>query len=302
MFSTLSASEKRARFREGLRSGKLLRLPGAFSPYVAKLVGRRKFDGIYISGAGLAADLGLPDIGLITMTEVVARGGAIARTTDLPAIIDIDTGFGEPLNAARTIYELENAGLTGFHLEDQENPKRCGHLDGKAIVSTEAMVRKLKAAVDTRRDENFTIIARTDSRAVEGLDAAIERCRAYVAAGADMIFPEALQGLEEFEAVRKAISVPLLANITEFGKTPLLDANALEGIGYNVAIYPMTLYRLAMKAVENGLDALEQTGTQAGVIDQMQHRTELYDVLEYERFTAFDQAIFDIGEHAHSRR
>ena len=230
MFSTLSAPEKRARFREGLRSGKLLRVPGAFSPFVAKMIERRPFDGIYISGAGLAADLGLPDIGLTTMTEVVTRGGQIARTTDLPAIIDIDTGFGEPLNAARTIYELENAGLTGFHLEDQQNPKRCGHLDGKSIVSTEEMVRKLKAAVDTRRDPNFTIIARTDSRAVEGLEAAIERCRAYVAAGADMIFPEALQGEAEFEAVRKAISVPLLANITEFGKTPLLEASGARDL------------------------------------------------------------------------
>ena len=249
LFPTKTAAEKRADFSTGLRSGKLLCFPGAFSPLVALEVERQGFDAVYISGAALSADLALPDIGLTTLSEVAQRGRQIARVTALPAIIDIDTGFGEPMNAARTIQEIEEMGLAGCHLEDQGNPKRCGHLDNKIIVETSEMARKVSAAVQSKRDPNFMVFARTDARASEGLDAAIERARAYAGAGADAIFPEALQDEKEFAAFRAAIDVPLLANITEFGKTPLLSAKQLEDLGYNMMILPATALRLAMKAV-----------------------------------------------------
>src|SRR5580692_3802118 len=199
-----SATEKRKAFRAALKSGKLLRFPGAFSPLVAMAVQRHGFDGVYISGAALSADLGLPDIGLTTLPEVAGRGGAIARATDLPALIDADTGFGEALNMARTVSTLEEAGLCGCHLEDQVNPKRCGHLEGKSLVAMQAMVEKIRAAVGARRDQNFVIMARTDARASEGLDGTIARAKAYVDAGADMIFPEALGDEGEFEKFRNA--------------------------------------------------------------------------------------------------
>ena len=192
MFAKKSPGQKRTEFRAALKSGKLLRFPGAFSPLVAMAIQRHGFDGVYVSGAALSADLGLPDIGLTTLSEVAARGGAIARATDLPALLDADTGFGEALNVARTIQTLEDAGLCGCHLEDQVNPKRCGHLDNKSLVTTQAMVEKIRAAVGARRDRNFVIMARTDARASEGLDGAMARAKAYVDAGADAIFPEAL--------------------------------------------------------------------------------------------------------------
>jgi len=273
-----------------LKSGKLLRFPGAFSPLVAIVIQRHGFDGIYISGAALAADLGLPDIGLTTLSEVAARGGAIARATDLPALIDADTGFGEALNAARTIQMLEDAGLCGCHLEDQLNPKRCGHLDNKSLVIAADMVKKIRAAVSARRDRNFVIMARTDARASEGLDGAMARAKAYVDAGADAIFPEALADEGEFEKFRKAIKVPLLANMTEFGKTKLLTAKQLSDLGINIVIYPVTTLRLAMKAVEDGLAVLKKTGTQASLLKDMQTRAALYELLQYEQF---DKGVFN---------
>src|SRR5882757_1740430 len=291
--ATKSASDKRKEFRAALASGKLLRMPGAFSPLVAIAIQRHGFDGIYISGAALSADLGLPDIGLTTLTEVAERGGAIARATDLPALIDADTGFGEALNVARTINTLEDAGLCGCHLEDQVNPKRCGHLDGKSLVTTQAMVEKIRAAGGTRRDKNFLIMARTDARASEGLEGAIARAKAYVDAGADAIFPEALADEGEFEKFRKAIKVPLLANMTEFGKSQLLTAKQLSDLGINLVIYPVTTLRLAMKAIENGLATIKQEGSQASVVGEMQTRAELYELLRYEDYAKFDKDVFN---------
>jgi methylisocitrate lyase len=291
--ATKSAADKRKEFRAALKIGKLLRMPGAFSPLVAMAIQRHGFDGVYVSGAALSADLGLPDIGLTTLSEVSARGGAIARATDLPALVDADTGFGETLNVARTIQILEDAGLCGCHLEDQVNPKRCGHLDNKSLVTTQAMVEKIRAAVDACRDKNFVVMARTDARASEGLDGAIARAKAYVDAGADAIFPEALGDEGEFEKFRKAIKVPLLANMTEFGKSKLLTAKQLSDLGINIVIYPVTTLRLAMKAIERGLATIKNEGGQVSLIDKMQTRAELYELLRYEDYTKFDKDIFN---------
>jgi methylisocitrate lyase len=293
LFAKKSAAEKRAALRSALASGKLQRFPGVFSPMVAMLIEELGFDGVYISGAVLANELGLPDIGLTTMTEVTMRGRQIARVTELPSIIDIDTGFGEPMNAARTVQELEELGLCGCHMEDQVNPKRCGHLDNKIIVERAEMVRKLRAAADARRDRNFLLIARTDAREPEGLPAAIDRAKAYVDAGADMIFPEALADEGEFEKMRAAVSVPLLANMTEFGKTKLLDAATIERLGFNIVIYPVTALRLAMKAIEDGYVALRRDDTQAGLVDRMQTRKRLYELLRYEDYAKFDKDVFN---------
>lgn len=294
LFPTITATEKRLRFRKSLNSGKLLRFPGAFSPLVAMQIEKLGFEGVYISGAVLANDLGYPDIGLTTLSEVSGRGRQIARVTTLPSIIDIDTGFGEALNCTRTVQELIELGLSGCHLEDQENPKRCGHLDGKAIVSQEQMIKKIKAAAEGKKlDSNFLIIARTDSRATEGLDNAIDRAKSYVDAGAEMIFPEALQDESEFEKMRKALSVPLLANMTEFGKSKLLSTQQLQNLGYNLVIYPVTSLRLAMKAVEQGFTHIRDEGSQEKILDRMQHRKELYELVRYEDYNKFDQNIFN---------
>ncbi|MFF9573420.1 methylisocitrate lyase [Streptomyces sp. NPDC014685] len=289
---TTSAS-RRGHFREQLDSGRLLRIPGAINPYSARLIQETGFDAAYLSGAVLAADLGLPDIGLTTSTEIAARAQQVTRVTDLPVLIDADTGFGEPMNAARTVQLMEDAGLAGLHLEDQVHPKRCGHLDGKTVVPSEEMVRRVRAAVDARRDPDFLLMARTDARAAEGLDAAIDRAKAYVDAGADAIFPEALADEAEFEAFRGAVDVPLLANMTEFGKSRLLDAATLENLGYNMALYPVTLFRLAMGAVEDGLRTLAAAGTQEPLLPRMQTRSRLYEVLGYEEYSTFDSAVFD---------
>jgi len=291
--ATSSAADKRAAFRAGLNSGRLQRFPGAFSPLVAKLVAEIGFEGVYVSGAVLSADLGLPDIGLTTLTEVTARGAQIASVTDLPTLIDADTGFGEPMNAARTITLLEDAGLAGCHLEDQVNPKRCGHLDGKAVVSTAEMVKRLRGAVAARRDSNFVICARTDAAGIEGVDAAIERARAYTDAGADLIFTEALTGPADFDKFRAAVDIPLLANMTEFGKSELLSASQLTDIGYNVVIYPVTTLRLAMYAVESGLREIDAKGTQSGLLGRMQPRSRLYELLRYADYNQFDDEIFN---------
>ncbi|OIK02699.1 methylisocitrate lyase [Streptomyces sp. MUSC 14] len=286
-------AERRRTFREQLDSGRLLRVPGAINPLTARLVQDTGFDAVYLSGAVIAADLGLPDIGLTTSTEIAARAQQTTRVTDLPVLVDADTGFGEPMNAARTVQLMEDAGLAGLHLEDQVNPKRCGHLDGKSVVPTEEMVRRIRAAVDARRDPDFLLMARTDARSVEGLDAALERARAYVDAGADAIFPEALSDEAEFEAFRSAVDVPLLANMTEFGKSRLLDTRTLENLGYNIALYPVTLLRIAMGAVEDGLRTLAAEGTQESLLPRMQTRSRLYELLGYEEYSAFDSAVFD---------
>ncbi|MFI2758420.1 methylisocitrate lyase [Streptomyces echinatus] len=288
-----TSAERRRAFREQLASGRLLRMPGAISPLSARLIQDTGFDAVYLSGAVLAADLGLPDIGLTTSAEIAARAQQTTRVTDLPVLVDADTGFGEPMNAARTVQLMEDAGLAGLHLEDQVNPKRCGHLDGKTITSREEMVRRLRGAVDARRDPDFLLMARTDARGVEGLDAAIDRAKAYVDAGADAIFPEALAGEAEYEAFRQAVDVPLLANLTEFGKTPLLNTRTLENLGYNIALYPVTLLRIAMGAVEEGLRTIAAEGTQESLLPRMQTRSRLYELLGYEEYSAFDSAVFD---------
>lgn len=292
LYSSSSAEQKRARFREALASGRLLRVPGAFNPLSARLIERKGFDGVYISGAVLSADLGLPDIGLTTLTEVAARGAQIARTTELPTLIDADTGFGEPMNAARTVQEMENAGISGLHIEDQVNPKRCGHLDGKEVVGVDVAVRRIKAAAEGRRDPNFLIMARTDVRAIEGLDAAKDRAKALVDAGADAIFPEAMRTLEEFEAVRSAVDVPVLANMTEFGKSELFTTAQLESVGINLVIWPVSLLRMAMGAAERALDTLLDEGSLTSRLDEMQHRADLYDLISYEDYAGFDSNIF----------
>ncbi|OBF05321.1 methylisocitrate lyase [Mycobacterium sp. 852002-10029_SCH5224772] len=289
----VAATDKRAQFRSALESGRLQRFPGAFSPLVAKLVAELGFDGVYVSGAVLAADLGLPDIGLTTLTEVAGRGAQIAGVTDLPTLIDADTGFGEPMSAARTVTVLEDAGLAGCHLEDQENPKRCGHLDGKTVVPAAEMIKRLRAAVCARRDPNFIVCARTDAADIEGVPAAIERAKAYADAGADLIFTEALHTPAEFERFRAAVDTPLLANMTEFGKSPLLSAGQLSDIGYNVVIYPVTTLRLAMHAVEAGLREIAETGTQSGLINRMQRRSRLYELLRYADYSQFDSDIYN---------
>ncbi|MER8059095.1 MULTISPECIES: methylisocitrate lyase [unclassified Streptomyces] len=286
-------AERRRVLRQRLAQNRLLMMPGALNPLSARLIQDTGFEAAYLSGAVLAADLGLPDIGLTTATEIAARAQQTTRATDLPVLIDADTGFGEPMNAARTVQLMEDAGLAGLHLEDQVNPKRCGHLDGKSVVAREEMTRRLRAAVDARRDPDFLLMARTDARAVEGLDAAIDRAKAYADAGADAIFPEALADEREFEAFREAVDVPLLANMTEFGKSRLLDARTLENLGYDIALYPVTLLRLAMGAVEDGLRTLAAEGTQESLLPRMQTRSRLYELLGYADYSAFDSAVHD---------
>ena len=296
LYSHATPSDKRATLRARLAAGELLQLPGAFNPLSARLIEDKGFDGVYVSGAVISADLGLPDIGLTTLTEVAARAGQIARMTNLPAIVDADTGFGEPMNVARTIQTLEDAGVAGCHIEDQVNPKRCGHLDGKATVDLETATKRIRAAVDARRDPNFLVMARTDVRAsVEGptgLGVAIDRAKALVDAGADAIFPEAMRDLAEFEAVAAAVDVPVLANMTEFGKSELFTREALADVGVQIVIYPVTLLRSAMGAAERTLDVIRETGTQDGVVGEMQTRARLYELVDYAGYNHFDTEIF----------
>jgi methylisocitrate lyase len=293
LYSRIPAAEKRAAFRAQLATGKLLRFPGAFNPLSANLIQEKGFEGVYISGAVIAADLGLPDIGLTTLTEVATRGGQISRMTDLPTLIDADTGFGEPMNVARTVQTLEDAGVSGLHIEDQVNPKRCGHLDGKAVVDDNTAIKRIRAAADARRDPNLLIMARTDIRGVDTLEATIDRAKALVDAGADAIFPEAMRDLAEFEAMRKAIDVPMLANMTEFGKSELFTTEQLAGVGINMVIYPVSLLRLAMGAAERGLDTLVAEGSLRSEVANMQTRARLYELNDYAGYNSFDESVFN---------
>lgn len=294
LFPEISPAQKRANLRAALKSNKLLRFPGSWSPLVSMAIEKEGFEGVYISGSVLSNDLGYPDIGLTSLTEVAQRGRQIARTTKLPSIIDIDTGFGEPMSAARSVQEMIEMGLAGCHIEDQVNPKRCGHLDGKEIVTRDAMAQKVAAAARGKKlDENFLLIARTDSRAVEGLEKSIERAKAYIDAGADCIFIEALENEKEFEQFRKAISVPLLANMTEFGKSKLLTYDQLSNLGYNIVIYPVTTFRLAMGATVEGLAEIKAKGTQEGLLGKMQHRKDLYNLTRYEEYNALDSSLYN---------
>ena len=271
-------------------------LPGAFNALTAMQIERAGFAAAYVSGAGIAAARGLPDIGLLSMAEVVADAGAIARSVAIPALADADTGYGPPLSVMRTVEAFEQAGLAGIHLEDQESPKKCGHLPDKRLVSVAEMAQKIGAAVQARRDRDFLIVARTDARAVEGLDGAVKRARAYVDAGADAIFPEALESVEEFKAFAQAVkkegvTVPLVANMTEFGKTPYLTIKEFETLGYRLVLFPVTALRVATKAIEAMLDELRSLGTQQRSLDKMQTRQRLYELLRYAEYEKRDDDI-----------
>jgi methylisocitrate lyase len=281
-----------ARFRNALTQPPLM-VPGVFNALTARLAERAGFRAVYQSGAALSASLAaLPDVGIVTQTEFAEQGRYLASAVSIPVISDADTGFGEALAVERTVAIFESAGLAGLHLEDQQMPKRCGHLSGKSLVSTAEMVSKLKAAVAARRDSSFVIIARTDGRASEGLEAAIERAQAYVEAGADLIFPEALESPDEFGQFAEAMRVPLLANMTEFGKSPLLSASELSKLGYAAVLFPVTMLRVAAKAVEEALAQLARDGSQKDFVDRMQTRAELYDLLDYTGFEARDRTYF----------
>ena len=295
-FTKKSALEKRSDFVKKLQSKKLLRFPGAYNPLCAKLISEIGFDGVYVSGGVMSNDLGLPDIGLTTLDQVSYRAGQISRVTDLPTIVDADTGFND---CAKTIKTFEELGLSGCHIEDQVEQKRCGHLDNKEIITLDEMVKKIKIAVASKKDKNFLIIARTDANSVEGLDKTLDRIKAYEDAGADMIFPEAMKDESEFEKVRKAANGYLLANMTEFGKSKLLNKEELENLGYNLVIYPVSSQRLAMQNVEIGLKSIFKDGHQNNIIDKMQTRKRLYELVEYEKYNTPDKKITDFSTEGH---
>jgi methylisocitrate lyase len=281
----MTTNSKAARLRE-LIAQRAIMLPGVPNAAMARQVERAGFDAVYVSGAGMAnATAGVPDVGLLSMTEVVTLAGYVANAVTIPAIVDADTGFGGAENVARTIRKLETAGLAGCHIEDQEFPKRCGHLAGKSLVDLAEMVGKIKAAVASRRDKDFLIVARTDARAVEDFKGAVKRAQNYVEAGADAIFPEALQSAEEFRNFAEEVKAPLLANMTEFGKSPLLSFQELSDFGYRLVIFPQSAFRVSMKASEQFLRDLKKRGTQSDWIDKMQTRKELYELLDYDPAT-----------------
>lgn len=279
-------------FKDLLKSKKALLLPGVFNPLAGLAAKRAGFRALYLSGGALSASLGLPDIGLLTLEEVARQARSIVQACDLPLLVDADTGFGEAVNVWRTVREMERAGAAGIHIEDQVLPKRCGHLEGKELIPEEAMCEKISAAIQARKDKNFFIMARTDARAVEGLERAIGRARAYLKAGADGLFPEGLSSREEFKIF--AMSFPrtiLLANMTEFGKTPLISAREFEKMGYKIVLFPVTLLRLAMKGVEKGLKELKARGTQKRLMKIMQTRKGLYDLLNYDSYVQLDRRV-----------
>ena len=288
--------EKRKVLTEKLKSNKILRVPGAYNPLTAKVIEEIGYDAVYISGGVMANDLGFPDIGLTTLEDVSTRSYLISRVTNLPTIVDIDTGFK---SCKETIKTFEEFGVAAVHLEDQIERKRCGHLDNKELISTDKMIHKIKECVNAKKDKNFKIIARSDARSVEGIDKMIDRCKAYIDAGAEIIFPEALENEKEFELVRKSLNCYLLANMTEFGRSKLLNFKDLEKLGYNIVIYPVTTQRLAMKNVEDGLRAIFVDGHQNNIIDKMQTRKRLYELVEYEKYNALDENIFNFKTEGH---
>jgi methylisocitrate lyase len=270
-----------------------LQTPGAPNALAARLIEHMGFPAAYLSGAAFSAGvLALPDVGLFTLTELAQQVAWITRRVSIPLVVDADTGFGEAVNVERTVIELEAAGAAAIQFEDQQLPKRCGHLSGKALVETEAMCAKLRAAVAARRDPQTVIIARTDARGVHDLDEAVRRANLYVEAGADWIFPEALATREEFAAAGERIDAPLVANMTEFGKSPLLTIDELAEMGYAAVLYPVTLLRVAMKSMQAALGVLQSAGTQRDLLEIMQTREELYDLLDYQGFEDRDRAHF----------
>jgi len=289
-------NEKRLDFVNKLKKNKILRVPGAYNPLTAKLIEEIGYDAVYVSGGVMANDLGFPDIGLTTLEDVSTRSYLISRVTNLPTIVDIDTGFK---SCEKTIQTFEEFGVAAVHLEDQVAQKRCGHLDNKELISTNEMVNKIKECIKAKKDENFKIIARSDAKNVEGLDKMIDRCKAYIDAGADIIFPEALKDEKDFETVRKELNCYLLANMTEFGKSKLFNYKELENFGYNIVIYPVTTQRLAMKNVEDGLRVIFTDGHQNNIIDKMQTRKRLYELVEYEKYNSLDEKIYNFSTEGH---
>jgi methylisocitrate lyase len=266
--------------------------PGVFSPAVAKLAEKSGFKALYFSGAGFSNLLALPDLGMTTLTEVAGAARQVTSQVRVPLIVDADTGFGEAVNVARTVQEMKDAGAAAMHIEDQMLPKRCGHLDGKELVDTDEMVKKLVSAKDAAGDK-ILLIARTDARTVEGIDSAIERAASYARAGADMIFPEALESREEFVEFRKKVRLPLMANMTEFGKTPYTTTGEFEAMGYNLVIFPVTAFRAAMRAVQDTLRGLKAQGTQKGMLDSLMTRKEFYDLIDYYRYEKADKSALE---------
>ena len=296
VFNKISPEKKRQILREKLSSSSAscLRFVGSFSPLASLLIEKKGFDGIYISGGALAAGKGLPDIGLNSWSETIEEAENISQTSTLPSIMDADTGFGGAVHCAHTVYKCEGKGLSGLHIEDQNLPKRCGHLDKKSLIPLKEMALKIQSGAKARKDKNFLIIARTDARGIEGMDSALERAQAYIEAGADMIFPEALHSVKEFELFRSKISAPLLANMTEFGKTEIIPFQTFKSIGFNIVIYPLSLLRLALKALDEGLDRLA-ADKQKSLLKKMQSRKELYELLGYNKYNQFDQDIFNFS-------
>ena len=295
-FVKKNTKEKRLDFVKKLKKNKILRAPGAYNPLTAKLIEEIGYDAVYVSGGVMSNDLGYPDIGLTSLKDVSNRTKQISRVTSLPTIVDIDTGFK---SCKETIKVFEKVGVVAVHIEDQVSRKRCGHLNNKELISTEKMVKKINECVKAKKDKNFKIIARSDARNVEGLKKMIDRCKSYIDAGAEIIFPEALKDEKEFENVRKKLKCYLLANMTEFGKSKLLNYKKLENLGYNIVIYPVTTQRLAMKNVEDGLRAIFEDGHQNNIIDKMQTRKRLYDLVEYEKYNALDEKIYNFSTEGH---
>ena len=266
--------------------------PGVFSPIVAQLAERAGFKALYFSGGGFANLLGMPDLGVTTLTEVSEATRRIISVSELPLIVDVDTGFGEAVNVMRTVGELGAAGAAGAQIEDQVMPKRCGHLEGKEVVETDEMVKKLISAKEANKGD-IVLIARTDARAVEGFDSAVERAKAYLKAGAEVIFPEALESGDEFREFRKKVKAPLLANMTEFGKTPYMSASDFEEMGYNIVIFPMTPFRAMLKSVKKTLEALKSSGTQKGILKDLMTRNEIYEVIDYYGYEQADKRAME---------
>jgi methylisocitrate lyase len=291
----LATASGAARLKVLLSGRRIVVAPGAFSPSVAKLAEKAGFQALYFSGAAFANLLALPDLGVTTLTEVARATREITSQTRLPLVVDADTGFGEALNVARTVEELAAAGAAAIHIEDQILPKRCGHLEGKELVDADEMVKKVVSAREAARGR-ILVIARTDAASVEGLDSAIVRARAYGRAGADMIFPEALGSKEEFEEFRAKVKLPLMANMTEFGKTPYLTAAEFEAMGYEMVVFPVTAFRAMMKAVEAAFSELKRKGSQQGMLDSLMTREEFYDLIDYRKYEAADQEALEAAK------
>ncbi|WP_188988648.1 methylisocitrate lyase [Paenibacillus nasutitermitis] len=278
-----------ARFLQRMDSGPIMKIPGAHDGMAARIAKQFEFEAIYLSGAAYSASRGLPDLGLIYSNEVADRARELIRSSGLPLLVDIDTGFGGILNAARTAKEMLEAKVAAVQIEDQEMPKKCGHLNGKRLVSIEEMQQKI--SIIKEMCPSLVVIARTDAKGVEGMESAIDRASHYMAAGADGIFPEALENEQEFRRFRAAVDCPLLANMTEFGKTPYFTADQFQSWGYNMVIYPVTSLRVAAKAYERVFTEISRTGTQVQSLDDMQTRKELYDTIRYDEYEKLDGKI-----------